>query len=206
MKLGPLVLSGALGVALLAGCGGGSSGDASTSPATPAESSAAASTAAATGPWATSDCATIGPPTTAPTLPEGAVVEGEVATTVDPATAPIVGVLEGAVPITRLVISDVVAGSGPEVAPGATVTVQYCGVGLASGAIFDSSWARGEPATFPLDGVITGWQEGIPGMQPGGRRLLVIPADMAYGDAPPPQSGIGPGESLIFVVDMLSSP
>ena len=148
----------------------------------------------------------IAPPETAESAPEGAVVEGEVATTTDVATAPVIAVLEGAVPVTSLVISDVVAGSGSAVAEGATVTVEYCGVGLASGTVFDSSWARGEPATFPLSGVIAGWQDGIPGMQPGGRRLLVIPADLAYGDQPPPGSGIAPGESLIFVVDLVSSP
>jgi peptidylprolyl isomerase len=134
------------------------------------------------------------------------VVEGEVATTADVATAPVISVLEGAVPVTSLVVSDVVAGSGDAVAAGAEVTVEYCGVGLDSGAIFDSSWARGAPASFPLAGVIPGWQEGIPGMQPGGRRLLVIPADLAYGDTPPPGSGIAPGESLVFVVDLVSSP
>jgi peptidylprolyl isomerase len=148
----------------------------------------------------------IAPPTTEASLPEGSVVEGQVATTAVIGTAPVVGVLEGAVPASSLVIADIVTGSGDQVAAGATVTVEYCGVGLASGAIFDSSWARGEPATFPLAGVITGWQDGIPGMQPGGRRMLVIPADQAYGDTPPPGSGIAPGETLIFVVDMISSP
>lgn len=148
----------------------------------------------------------IAPPETAAAAPEGSVVEGEVATTTDLATAPVIAVLEGAVPATSLVVSDVVAGSGSAVAEGATVTVEYCGVGLASGTVFDSSWARGEPATFPLSGVIAGWQDGIPGMQPGGRRLLVIPADLAYGQQPPPGSGIAPGESLIFVVDLVSSP
>ena len=102
--------------------------------------------------------------------------------------------------------ADVVEGTGDPVAAGATVTVDYCGVGLDSGAIFDSSFARGQPATFPLDGVITGWQDGIPGMKPGGRRVLVIPGDQAYGPNPPPGSGIGPNETLVFVVDMLSSP
>jgi peptidylprolyl isomerase len=117
-----------------------------------------------------------------------------------------VAVLDGAVPATSLVTTDIAQGSGTAVAAGAEVTVQYCGVGLASGAIFDSSWARGEPVTFPLAGVIPGWQEGIPGMMPGGRRLLVIPADMAYGDTPPPGSGIAPGETLVFVVDLLPTP
>ena len=190
-----LVAAGMVGAALVGCSSGGSDGQQSSS-AAPAPG----------GPWATSDCAVIAPPATSASLPEGAVVEGEVATTATVGTAPAVAVLEGAVPVTRLVVSDVVTGSGTEVAPGATVTVEYCGVGLASGAIFDSSWARGEPATFPLSGVITGWQDGIPGMQPGGRRLLIIPADQAYGDAPPPGSGIGPGETLVFVVDMISSP
>ena len=194
MKITAVLLATALSTVALAGCGSGGS-DADTSSAPPTG-----------GPWATSDCAVIGPPATAASLPEGAIVQGEVATTATIGEAPDVAVLEGAVPVTSLVIADVVTGSGDEVAAGATVTVEYCGVGLASGAIFDSSWARGEPATFPLGGVITGWQDGIPGMQPGGRRMLVIPADQAYGDAPPPGSGIAPGETLIFVVDLISSP
>lgn len=194
MKIPAVVLAATLASAALAGCGSGGS------------ESASSSAAPVSGPWATSDCTQIAPPQTASAAPEGAVVEGEVATTADTATAPLVGVLEGAVPVTSLVIADVVTGSGTEVAAGATVTVDYCGVGLSSGAIFDSSWARGEPATFPLAGVITGWQDGIPGMQPGGRRLLVIPADQAYGEQPPPGSGIAPGESLVFVVDLISSP
>ena len=196
MRIPALVLAASLASAALAGCGSGGSGS----------DSASSSAAPAGGPWATSDCTAIAPPQTAESLPAGSVVEGEVATTADVAVAPVVSILEGAVPVTNLVIADVVAGSGAEVAAGATVTVEYCGVGLASGAIFDSSWARGEPATFPLAGVITGWQDGIPGMQPGGRRVLVIPADQAYGDSPPPGSGIAPGESLVFVVDLVSSP
>jgi peptidylprolyl isomerase len=187
----------ALATVTLAACGssGGDTGPTSASPSTDAS-----------GPWAVSNCAVIGPPTTDAGLPAGAVVEGEVATTVETSEAPTVAVLEGAVPMTSLSITDVVPGDGAEVEPGATVTVEYCGVGLASGALFDSSWARGQAASFPLAGVIAGWQEGIPGMKPGGRRLLVIPADLAYGDAPPPGSGIAPGESLIFVVDLVSSP
>jgi peptidylprolyl isomerase len=176
---------------VLSACGGSDDG------------SSASSSAPTEGTWSVSDCATLEAPSTGAPLPPDAVVEGEVATTATVDTAPIIGVLEGAVNVTTLVVSDVVSGSGEEIAPGATVTVQYCGVGLDSGAVFDSSWARGEPATFPLAGVIAGWQEGIPGMQTGGRRLLLIPGDLAYGDTPPPGSGILPGETLVFVVDML---
>ena len=74
----------------------------------------------------------------------------------------------------------------------------------AVGQVFDSSWQRGEPATFPLDGVIQGWSQGLVGMQPGGRRLLVIPAELAYGDAGA-GADIAPGETLVFVVDLIDA-
>ncbi len=119
-----------------------------------------------------------------------------------PAGAPEVPVPVGAPP-TTLVTEDLVVGSGTEVAATDTVTVQYIGVSCSTGKIFDSSWQRGTPATFPLDQVIAGWTEGIPGMQPGGRRLLVIPPDLGYGSQ---QSGeIAPDETLVFVVDLVSS-
>ena len=186
---------------VLAGCGGSSTPSESTSAPAPAPSPTEAAAA-----WAVSDCIQISPPTITPTQPLDSVEQGGVATTTVVGTAPTVGISETATPAPSLVTVDVVDGSGDAVAAGATVTVDYCGVGLDSGAIFDSSWARGQPATFPLDGVILGWQEGIPGMKPGGRRLLIIPGDLAYGPNPPPGSGIGPNETLVFVVDMLSSP
>jgi peptidylprolyl isomerase len=108
-------------------------------------------------------------------------------------------------PVTSsLVKQDLVTGSGAPVAPGSTVTVQYIGVACSTGKIFDSSWANGSPATFGLNSVIKGWTDGLPGMHAGGRRLLVIPPDQAYG---PQGTGgsIGPNETLIFVVDMISS-
>ena len=200
MKKPLVVVSACLAAIALAACGSGGSSSETTS-AAPDSSSAAPGV-----PWSTSDCTQIVSPTTTDAPPEGSVVEGEVATTTDVAIAPTVAVLQGAVPATSLVTNDVVAGSGDAVAAGATVTVQYCGVGLASGAVFDSSWARGEPVSFPLSGVIKGWQDGIPGMKPGGRRLLIIPGADAYGPQPPPGSGIQPDETLIFVVDMISSP
>lgn len=108
-------------------------------------------------------------------------------------------------PVTELQVTDVIVGEGDAVQAGATVTAHYVGYGAATGQMFDSSWVRGEPATFPLPNVILGWQEGLVGMQAGGRRLLVIPAELGYGENPPPGSGIEAGETLIFVVDLVSS-
>jgi len=118
-------------------------------------------------------------------------------------TQPVVAITPGD-PVTELEVTDVIVGTGDPVPAGATVTAHYVGYGGATGQMFDASWIRGEPATFPLANVILGWQEGLVGMQVGGRRLLVIPAELGYGNNPPPGSGIEPGETLIFVVDLLS--
>jgi peptidylprolyl isomerase len=102
---------------------------------------------------------------------------------------------------TELVITDLEVGEGATAAPGSTVTVHYVGVEYESGEEFDSSWGRGEPIAFPLSNLIKGWQEGIPGMQVGGRRQLVCPPALAYGPA-----GGGhrlSGKTLIFVIDLL---
>ncbi|HIW29389.1 MAG TPA: FKBP-type peptidyl-prolyl cis-trans isomerase, partial [Candidatus Luteococcus avicola] len=84
------------------------------------------------------------------------------------------------------------------------VAVHYVGVAYSSGEEFDSSYGRGEPIQFPLGGgrVIAGWDQGIAGMKVGGRRKLVIPANLAYGDR---GAGgvIAPGETLIFVCDLM---
>ncbi len=98
---------------------------------------------------------------------------------------------------------DLVEGDGDEAMPGATVTVHYAGVSwLHDGRGFDSSFDRGEPTRFPLSRVIPGWQQGIPGMRVGGRRLLVIPPGLAYGNnAPTP--AIARGDTLVFVVDLV---
>ena len=105
-------------------------------------------------------------------------------------------------PATALKITDIIEGTGAEVVAGAEVTVHYVGVSQSDCKEFDSSWTRGEPATFGLDQVIAGWGEGLVGMKPGGRRHLVIPADQAYGDDP---SSGRPTGTLVFVVDMISS-
>ena len=106
-------------------------------------------------------------------------------------------------PADELGITDDVEGTGGEVAPGATVTVHYVGVGQASGRQFDASWDRGEPISFGLQQVIAGWGEGLVGMKEGGRRTLVIPGHLAYGPRPPTPA-IGPDETLVFTVDLIS--
>ena len=119
------------------------------------------------------------------------------------AEVPLVYVREDSAPARELISTEIRAGSGDTAALDELITVEYCGVGLATGELFDSSWARGAPATFPLSQgqLIQGWVDGIPGMQVGERRVLVIPSDLAYGETPPP--GIEPGETLVFVVELL---
>lgn len=110
---------------------------------------------------------------------------------------------EGPAP-TELEVHDIIVGTGDEAKPGATVTIHYAGVDYDSGEEFDSSWNRGEPLSFRLGvgQVIRGWDEGIQGMKIGGRRQLVIPSHLAYGDR---GAGgvIAPGEALIFVCDLV---
>lgn len=116
---------------------------------------------------------------------------------------PEVGRPSGAPPA-ALQTTDIVEGKGQAAEPGDQVSVQYVGVSWSTGAQFDASWDRGrEPFTFPLGGgqVIPGWDQGVVGMREGGRRLLVIPPELAYGPQSP-SPDIGPNETLIFVVDL----
>lgn len=103
----------------------------------------------------------------------------------------------------KLIKKDLVVGDGTTAKKGDKVTVQYVGVGFNSEQEFDASWDRGEPFSFTLGAgeVITGWDEGVAGMKEGGRRLLVIPGDQAYGAQGSPPA-IGPNETLAFVVDL----
>lgn len=90
---------------------------------------------------------------------------------------------------------------GPKPAPGSEVTVNYEG-SFIDGRVFDSSYKRGEPATFPLNGVITGWGEGVPMMRQGEIWEFVIPSDLGYGDR-----GGGPipgGSTLLFKIELLA--
>ncbi len=120
-----------------------------------------------------------------------------------PTRAPNVPVKVGPPP-TALVTEDLKVGNGAVVKPGATVKVDYIGVSCSTGKIFDSSYKNGQPAEFPLSGVIKGWTDGIPGMKVGGQRLLGIPSDQAYGSQGRPPT-IAPAEALWFVVSVLST-
>ena len=104
---------------------------------------------------------------------------------------------------TNLVVKDLVVGTGKEATAGSTVQVQYVGANYADGKVFDSSWSRGQPATFPLNQVIPGFAQAIEGMKVGGRRVVVIPPSLGYGSQGA-GNAVGPNETLIFVIDLLA--
>lgn len=109
-------------------------------------------------------------------------------------------------PPADLEVTDIWEGDGDVAKAGSQVKVHYVGVAYSTGEEFDASWNRGEPLEFQLGAgrVIAGWDQGVQGMRVGGRRKLVIPAHLAYGDR-----GAGgvirPGETLIFVCDLVSA-
>lgn len=115
--------------------------------------------------------------------------------------APTIGAPSGTPP-TTLVTKDIIVGTGVEVSSTSTITFHYTLMTWSNGTLIESSWTSGSPATFPLTQLIVGWQQGIPGMKVGGRRLLVVPPDLGYGAQ---GSGpVGPNETLIFVIDIVS--
>lgn len=124
----------------------------------------------------------------------------------DLGSKPTIDIADGAGNVDSLIVKDIVEGTGAAVQPTDNVTVNYVGIGATTKTQFDASWDAGSTASFPLNGVILGWQEGLVGMKVGGRRLLVIPGDLAYGANAPAGSGIEPNETLIFVVDLISIP
>jgi len=107
-------------------------------------------------------------------------------------------------PPIELVITDLVEGDGAAITAGEGAVMQYWGLRWSDGGTFDASWTRGQPFTFQLGvgQVITGWDRGVEGMRVGGRRVLVIPPSLAYGDRGAGDV-IGPGETLVFVVDLV---
>lgn len=199
MKRALIALAGTtLALPLLAGCW---TSDSTGEPSTPTESvSSAPATPAPATPAAAGDA-----PEAA--CPAGSTAEAEyscagVTVTGAAGEEPTITLADDFGPASELLVADVYEGQGDPVAPGATLTVQYVGVGEQSREVFDSSWVRGAPATFPLDGVIQGWQEGMLGMAQGGRRLLIIPGALGYGPNGNPPA-IGPDETLVFVVDLV---
>lgn len=120
-------------------------------------------------------------------------------------TEPTITVPKGPPP-TTLVTKDIITGTGAEAKAGDSVTVNYVGALYSNGKVFDASWERHEPTTFTLaEGqVIKGWVQGVAGMHVGGRRELIIPAELAYGKPGRPPT-IPPSSALIFIVDLLST-
>lgn len=107
-------------------------------------------------------------------------------------------------PPQQLVVKDLVTGKGAAAKDGDALTVRYVGASFSTGKVFDASWKTPDnafPFTLGAQAVISGWDKGIVGMKPGGRRELVIPADLGYG-AQGQGADIKPGETLVFVVDL----
>ncbi|KAA5831927.1 FKBP-type peptidyl-prolyl cis-trans isomerase [Saccharopolyspora hirsuta] len=109
-------------------------------------------------------------------------------------------------PPAELVIRDITVGEGPEATAGSQIAVHYVGVSHSTGKQFDASWDRGQPLRIQLGAgqVIPGWDQGLQGMRVGGRRQLIIPPGLAYGDR---GAGgvIAPGETLVFVCDLVEA-
>jgi peptidylprolyl isomerase len=174
----PVLLAAALAVA---GCGGGSS---SSSSSNDEQAATATSTPAAT-----------------PTAKEAVdAIAAKIPKSL--ARKPRIPAPSGTPPL-KLVARDIVKGKGPAARPGETARVQYVGASWSTGQEFDSSWSRNQAFSFPLGAgqVIQGWDQGVVGMRPGGRRLLVIPPNLGYG-AQGAGGAIGPNETLVFVVDV----
>ena len=182
-----LVIAVAAALSALAGCGS------STPPATtppPAASSAAASPAPAASPD--------------PAASPASAVPGVPALTGNPTDVTKASPAKAGAgqPPTKLVTQDIVIGKGTAATLANTVDVRYSGTLYSDGTEFDSSWSRGEaPTSFPLDGVVPGFAQGIAGMQPGGRRVIVIPPALGYGNQA--NGPIPAGSTLVFVVDLV---
>jgi peptidylprolyl isomerase len=106
-------------------------------------------------------------------------------------------------PPKKLLVKDLIKGTGPAATAGSTVNVQYVGILYKGGKQFDASWndGSGQPVSLPLSGVIPGWQQGVAGMRVGGRRELIIPSSLGYGAKGSPPK-IPPNSALVFVIDL----
>ena len=118
---------------------------------------------------------------------------------------------EASLPSATLKVKDLVVGKGEAATPASTVSVQYVGVRYLDGRQFDSSWDRGGgPTTFSLTKVVKGFTGGIGGrgeiapMKVGGRRIIIVPPEMGYGETGTPDGSIPPNASIVFVVDLIA--
>ncbi|MCW2500056.1 MAG: Peptidylprolyl isomerase [Frankiales bacterium] len=139
-----------------------------------------------------------GSPSPSPTASASCTPSGS--GTKDLATKPVYTV-PSAPPPTVTTVTDIVCGTGEAAADGSAVEVRYLGVDYKTGAEFDSTWKESAAATYQFSvgsGVIPGFSKGVLGMQPGGRRLVVIPPADGYGDRGPV-----PGGTLAFVIDLV---
>lgn len=109
-------------------------------------------------------------------------------------------------PPAELILEDIWEGDGAIAEPGDMIKAHYVGIAWSTGEEFDASWNRGEPLQFQVGvgQVIQGWDQGLLGMKVGGRRKITIPPELGYG-AQGAGSAIGPNETLIFVVDLVST-
>ena len=143
------------------------------------------------------------PPTETQTATAPTPAEAEAALQ-DTGKRPVLPKPTGAPP-RRLVVEDIVKGTGPAAKKGDTVIVNYVGQNFSNGQEFDASWDRGQPFAVQLGagGVIQGWERGLIGIRQGGRRKLTIPPELGYGPQGQPPT-IPPNETLIFVIDAVS--
>src|SRR5947209_5577373 len=174
-------------VAAVAGCGSSSS----TAPGVQTAPSAGATAATSTATVSSSTSSAAATSTTASNTPLPAALK----------TKPKVSIPSGPPP-SKLVVKDLIKGTGPAATPSSTVNVQYVGELYKAGKQFDASWndGSGQPVSLPLSGVIKGWQQGIAGMKVGGRRELIIPPSLGYGSTA--QSKIPANSTLVFVIDL----
>lgn len=183
----------------LAACGSDTTPSASKSSTAPA---VASSVTQAAGPDAT--CPTAPPAT--PGAPEWTLpgATGSVAVTGSTDTAAPVVTVTAPFSVTATQVQTLQAGTGPVVAPTASVSVCYMGVNGRDGNVFDSSYQRGEPADFPLDGVVPGFQKAIAGQKVGSTVAVAMVSADGYPDGQP-RAGILPGDTLVFAIKILSA-
>ena len=150
------------------------------------------------------DDGTSGDTSTTASGPQRAAKDVNVADPTNLKEKPSVAVPDGKPP-KKLEQVDLVEGTGPAAKTGDTVKVKYVGLGWSTGQEFDASWDRGDTLDVELGAgsVIPGWDQGLVGIKKGGRRLLVVPPNLAYGAQGQPPT-IGANETLVFVIDAVS--